>query len=268
MSKTRTLLLPNWLYSFKDNSKSKSVSPVAVFRPAGAMQGKGFESSTSPSQAPTQKIIIIQKPLVYWDGYVGNTIAFIAKMKQLGFDVRLCLEDGQFKQVDNQLSDVSSILTEAKLAKFNPKIDYQNLGTTIDNTQILDGNQIAEIADCLRGEEQMDDVSAMDGFEARGFAFADDKEKKDFLQGERNRNFLLILRNTPKDQIITLVDRHYNELSNKDIYDDLFLFAEILKAIPNSVWKSPEEKYEFIKNKLTEYQKNSSKNWLFLKMNR
>ena len=101
MSKTRTLLLPNWLYSFKDNSKSKSVSPVAVFRPAGAMQGKGFESSTSPSQAPTQKIIIIQKPLVYWDGYVGNTIAFIAKMKQLGFDVRLCLEDGQFKQVDN-----------------------------------------------------------------------------------------------------------------------------------------------------------------------
>jgi hypothetical protein len=81
--------LPKTLFYF-DNSKQKSVSPASSFNPASALDGEGFQASTSPSKALLKKALVFdQKSLADCKSY-GDKIALLKRLQIAGFEIFFC----------------------------------------------------------------------------------------------------------------------------------------------------------------------------------
>jgi hypothetical protein len=224
------IFLPNFLYYFND-SKSKSISPTASFSPAGALSGDPFQNSSSPSKSPTKKTIIIEKPLYYGPSFTGNTIAFIKKLKILGFDVQLCLADGQFYKVDDDLNNISKLLPE--LATFDPNKDYQSLGIARQNVEILDNKKIGEITDCFRRESVFDDeMSSIDGFEA-----IVPLERQEIQDGDFKK-FLFALQNAKIGDKLAIIQANESKITN------FIKLIDTIKFVPPQMAEELIEKHQ------------------------
>ncbi len=121
------ILLPEFLFYF-DDSKSKSDSPAAAFNPAAAIEGNGFEVTTSPSNQPTKRSIIIDESSLASYPEAGERIALIKRLKIAGFKIFLRgrpADNGNvFHEVGDDLENHRQLST---LTKFDEHADYKAL---------------------------------------------------------------------------------------------------------------------------------------------
>ena len=121
------ILLPEFLFYF-DDSKSKSDSPAAAFNPAAAIEGNGFEVTTSPSNQPTKRSIIIDESSLVSYPELGERIALIKRLKIAGFKIFLRgrpADNGNFfHEVGEDLENYRQLST---LTKFDEHADYKAL---------------------------------------------------------------------------------------------------------------------------------------------
>lgn len=121
------ILLPEFLFYF-DGSKSKSDSPAAAFNPAAAIEGNGFEVTTSPSNQPTKRSIIIDESSLASYPEAGERIALIKRLKIAGFKIFLRgrpADNGNvFHEVGEDLENYRQLST---LTKFDEHADYKAL---------------------------------------------------------------------------------------------------------------------------------------------
>ena len=135
------ILLPEFLF-YCDNSKSKSDSPAAAFNPAAAIEGNGFEVTTSPSLQPTKRSIIIDEYSLASYPEFGERIALIKRLKIAGFKIflrgsRPDDKGNVFHEVGNDLENYQQL---SALSKFDYPADYNALaekGVVRDKSLIL-----------------------------------------------------------------------------------------------------------------------------------
>ncbi len=144
------ILLPEFLFYF-DTSKSKSISPAANFNPATALEGGGFESSTSPSKQPVKRPIIIDQTSLQYLDY-GEKIALIKRLKIADFKILLRVAPPQdFYEIDEDLSGIEQLQS---LGAFNQNKDYATLATkhqvARDKALILNHQDQFQTSDIIR----------------------------------------------------------------------------------------------------------------------
>lgn len=131
------LNLDKELFYFED-SKQKSISPAAAFKPAGALDGQAFQTSTSPSVELKKKTLIIDKSTLTKNLIAGHrdpSVAFlgvvgILKRLQLSeFEIFLCSNQKQENGTKfHKLEDNSGSFSLLKnLSEFDQKEDYEEL---------------------------------------------------------------------------------------------------------------------------------------------
>lgn len=104
------ILLPDFLFYF-DDLKSKSISPAASFNPTAAVAESGFQSSSSPSNKPNKRIIVLDKSSVSNLEY-GEQIALVKRLQLAGFSIFLCCSsEGRnvFCKVNDDLNNVKQL---------------------------------------------------------------------------------------------------------------------------------------------------------------
>jgi hypothetical protein len=122
-----------------EGSKQKSISPAAAFKPAGALDGQAFQTSTSPSAELKKKTLIIDKSTLTKNlklcGYQDSSEAFsrvvgILKRLQLAeFKIFLCSNQKQENGTKfHKLEDNSGSFSLLKnLSEFDQNKDYEEL---------------------------------------------------------------------------------------------------------------------------------------------
>ena len=118
------ILLPDFLFYF-DDLKSKSISPAASFDPTTATSSGGFQSSSSPSNNPNKRSIILDKSSVSNLEY-GEQIALVKRLQIAGFSIFLCCSsEGRnvFCKVDDDLNNIKQLHSLANFAE----VDYNDL---------------------------------------------------------------------------------------------------------------------------------------------
>ena len=143
------ILLPEFLFYF-DTSKSKSISPAANFNPATALDGGGFESSTSPSKQPVKRPVIIDQTSLQHLDY-GEKIALIKRLKIADFKILLRVAPPQdFYEIDEDLNGIERL---QNLGTFNEATDYPSLAkhkVARDKALILDHQDRLQTSDIIR----------------------------------------------------------------------------------------------------------------------
>ncbi len=141
--------MPEFLFYF-DTSKSKSISPAANFNPATALDGGGFESSTSPSKQPVKRPIIIDQTSLQHLDY-GEKIALIKRLKIADFKILLRVAPPQdFYEIDEDLNGIEQL---KNLGVFNKAKDFPTLAkhkVARDKALILDHQDRLQTSDIIR----------------------------------------------------------------------------------------------------------------------
>jgi len=148
------LLLPKTLFHF-NASKSKSISPSTPFNSAAAVsvEGNAFKSLISPSQEPSQKVIILDRNSFSQPMAFDKAIAFVARLKNSGFQIYFKSREG-FVEVDSRLTKVTDMEPTFRwyLQEFDPQRDYAEmakLNIARDKAVLVDRATRLEIEDCL-----------------------------------------------------------------------------------------------------------------------
>ena len=132
------LILSEELFSLED-SKQKSISPAAAFKPAGALDGQAFQTSTSPSAELKKKTLIIDKSTLGKNlilGYKHNpsrvflhVVGFLKRLQLAEFEIFLCSNQNQENgKKFHKLEDNSGSFSLLKnLSEFDQNKDYEEL---------------------------------------------------------------------------------------------------------------------------------------------
>ncbi|MBP7709806.1 MAG: AAA family ATPase [Rickettsiales bacterium] len=165
--------LPKTLFYF-DNSKQKSVSPASSFNPASALDGEGFQASTSPSKALLKKALVFdQKSLASCKNY-GDKIALLKRLQIAGFEIFFCTsgESGGPNKIHKLASDLENISQLRNLAEFDQERDFVELakqGASRDKSLLLDEEQASLV---LQSFEQRSYAGSVFGNDLRCGSFA------------------------------------------------------------------------------------------------
>ncbi len=132
------LILSEELFSLED-SKQKSISPAAAFKPAGALDGQAFQTSTSPSAELKKKTLIIDKSTLgknldlyrYQDSSTAflRVVGVLKRLQLAEFEIFLCSNQNQENGTKfHKLEDNSGSFSLLKnLSEFNQNKDYEEL---------------------------------------------------------------------------------------------------------------------------------------------
>ncbi len=140
------VLFPDWLFHFSGSKKADVSSAAELVVEAAVEQGKdqAFQASTSPSDLPAKKTIILDRNSFSEFTFTGERIALIKRLKLAGFDVRICVGE-DFITVDDDLTDIVQSLSG--LGTFQQR--YKEIGVAKDQSAVMQVGDIGDITDCL-----------------------------------------------------------------------------------------------------------------------
>ncbi len=124
--KTSDIKWPKWLIMLP-KPKASAVSPAAAFNPAAATSGEAWQSSSTPSQRPEFKTLVLDLH-VFQDGIdIGKTQALIHYLQRHGVPVVLCVKTEHGKQFLPLKKGALCARWLKKLSVFDPDTDYKQL---------------------------------------------------------------------------------------------------------------------------------------------
>jgi predicted AAA+ superfamily ATPase len=142
-------LLPDFLF-YRNEEKSKSISPGAIFNVKGALSGSNsFKNSTTPSQKKNKKTLIITANSFdpFYDEQ-GESIALLTLLNNADFNIYLKVTGDDLKKIDLTNSGVVLVNQLNNLCEFDNSADYKKLAKfniEYDHALVLECKQITLI---------------------------------------------------------------------------------------------------------------------------
>jgi MoxR-like ATPase len=135
--------LPQFLF-YQNQSRSKSISPAAALNPETAVDGHGFETSTSPSSEPLKKTLVIDvNSLEFVCFDYAEKIALLKRLKVFGFEVFLCLPNqstegaNSFEKLADNFENIEKLKDLSQFSE-NQNDDYQELAkAAVESDKVL-----------------------------------------------------------------------------------------------------------------------------------
>lgn len=216
------LTLPDFLF-YKNDAKSKSISPTASFDPAQALHDNPWQSATSPSNQLNQKSIVFDAEsfVPFPQMNKAEAISLISRLKNAGFKIYLRVKGlEKFVEFDDKVKNVGEYLSI--LEKFDSKKDYSEIAKSHqverDKLVLLDLRKICAVENALTYERYKSGAYGADAWQVNVRNYDD---FDGILSGAINE---IIMSETTEDQ---LSEKSCQEAfyRRKSELDAIFLFT-------------------------------------------